>query len=634
MLPILLSSLAVGASSNQPVFVEGRLCHPNQLLVRSATPDADLSRLRVRAEVVRRFPEIGWSVIRVGNGQITSVKAAIDAKYGSGTALYDHVKFPAYTPNDTMWPDMWHATSIKANLAWDITFGGPSAVVGIIDTGVNTAHPDLVDNIWVNPGEVPGNGVDDDNNGFIDDVNGYDFAYNDPVPDDVHGHGTACAGLAAAVQDNTIGVTGVAPRAKIMALKAAIDSGYFYDSANIGCYLYAANNGASVVSCSFFSDLVTPPEEDAINFAFAHGVLPVVAAANSASVIPYYPGAYERSLCVAAYQNNGSMAGFSNFGSWVDVSAPGTNLRTTTASGAYTSGFGGTSGATPQVAGLAALIKGMNPALTPQQIRNAIEDSALLVSQAPMGEYSNYGKIDCQAAVQAALGAPQTPKPSTVRWASPLGRGNRVVRVYGRGMDRPTVVAKDGTGAPLTILERTRDYMDVRYFSNVNLIVDVFDGATLLKHLNMGVDTRFWTLAEASAPSASVTGGFDDVLLDDGTFLTCTRRTDGKVILDGVLKLVDKSRTMQISLNRKYLGASAGTETVSVYKWASNSYPYGSYQTIGTKTINGGWQFSRYQLPTSGDFYDVTGSMYIRIETTADMPIGTVLQLDLVRAGY
>lgn len=634
MVTFLLAANAAHRGSVDPVSVEGRLCHPTQLIVRSATPEANLRVAGVRGEVVRRFPEIGWSVIRVEEGQLTRAKSVIDAKFGPGQVFYDRVKVPAYTPNDPLWPDMWHATAIKADLAWDVTFGSPSATVAIIDTGVNTAHEDLAANMWVNTAEIPGNNIDDDSNGYIDDINGWDFAYNDAVPNDVHGHGTACAGLAAGVQDNNLGGTGVAPRAKIMALKAAIDSGYFYDSANIGCYLYAAANGASVVSCSFFSDLVTPPEEDAINYIFDHGVLPVVAAANASSVIPYYPAAYEKSLAVAAFQNNGNMAGFSNFGSWVDVAAPGTNLRTTTNSGGYTNGFGGTSGATPQVAGLAALLKGMNPALTPQQIRNVIEDSALLVSQAPMGEYSNYGKVDCLAAVQTAQGATPAVKPVKVRWAMPMGRGNRTVRIYGRGMDRASVTATDGAGGALTILERTRDYMDVRYFYTLNPLVKVYDGATLLKTLNMAIDTRFWTLAEASAPSASVTGGFDEVLTQDSTFLTCTRRSDGKVILDGVIKLVDKPRGMQISLNRRYLGATAGTETVSFYKWSTNSYPYGSYETIGTSTINGNWQFSRYQLPNASNFYDVTGSLYIRIETTADLPTGTVLQLDLVRAAF
>jgi subtilisin family serine protease len=324
----------------------------------------------------------------------------------------------------------------------------------------------LAGNIWVNSDEIPNNGIDDDANGYIDDRNGYDFGYNDPIPNDVNGHGTSCAGLVAAVQDNTIGVTGTAPFAKIMALKASTDDGYFYDSANIGCYMYAAGNGAKVLSCSYFSDRVSQAERDAIDYCWQRGILPVVAAGNANTVTPYYPGAYENVLAVGATDQSDNKAGFSNYGSWVDVASPGVSLRSTTAGGGYTNGFGGTSGATPQVAGIAALILGARPNLTNAQLRSILEDTATALAT----DWTNYGLVNAQKAVRVALGLEaQVAKTPVARYITPIVygnrigggiRGNEVARLYGRGFQSPnTVEIKVGT-TNLRILRQTRDWID------------------------------------------------------------------------------------------------------------------------------------------------------------------------------
>src|SRR6185295_7407802 len=165
-----------------------------------------------------------------------------------------------------------------ADVAWDTLKGAPTVRVAVMDTGLDYTHPDLAANVWTNPGEIPSNGIDDDSNGYIDDVHGYDFAYNDSDPNDNFGHGTSCAGLVAARQDNGIGVTGVAPLCQLVGVKAALDSGYFYDSANVPALLYCADMGFQVISMSFYSDGVTPAEGDAINYCWNHGVLPVAAA--------------------------------------------------------------------------------------------------------------------------------------------------------------------------------------------------------------------------------------------------------------------------------------------------------------------------------------------------------------------
>src|SRR5262249_20434849 len=152
----------------------------------------------------------------------------------------------------------------------------------------------------------------------------------DSDPSDDNGHGTSCAGLVAAVQDNSTGVTGVAPHCRVAAVKASTSSGFFYASANVPAYVYCADMGFKLMSMSFFSTEVVPAERDAIAYCWAHGVLPVVAAGNDNSVLPFYPAAFPQSLSVGATSANSDLkAYFSDWGTWVNVAAPGISLWTT-----------------------------------------------------------------------------------------------------------------------------------------------------------------------------------------------------------------------------------------------------------------------------------------------------------------
>jgi hypothetical protein len=554
---------------------------------------------------------------------------------GISRVEYDRAARPAYTPNDPKWPDMWHARTIKADLAWDLSFGSNAITVAVIDTGLNP-HEDLNANMWVNPGEIAGNSVDDDGNGYVDDINGYDFAYGDPIPNDVNGHGTACAGLTAAVQDNALGVTGVAPRAKLMGLKAAIDSGYFYDSANIGCYMYAQEMGAKVLTCSFFSDRVSQAERDAIDYVWSQGVLPVVAAGNASSVVPFYPGAYENVIGVAATDQGDARAGFSNFGSWVDVACPGVSLRTTSAGGGYTDGFGGTSGATPQVAGLCALIWGQMPNLTNAQVRSIVEDTASQLTADP----SNYGLINAQKAIRVAMGLDtHLAKTSLVRYITPVQWGQQIglglkkgrpARVHGRGFQLPNVVTIRDGGVPLPILAQTRDYVDFRLAPG-NGAITVHVNGVLKKTVNRPkLTASMWPLIEVSTQGGAVTsGGFDQGLANDSNLITCTRRSDGYILLEGTFRRVTAfGNPMKLVLTRHYTGSTVGTEKVYLYDWSSASYPYGSFRLINSTALPQTATQSTFTVNDPWKYIDPEGTVYIRIETSNDVSAGVLLRLD------
>jgi subtilisin family serine protease len=255
----------------------------------------------------------------------------------------------AQIPNDPYFSELWglHNTGqtggtadadIDAREAWDIATGVPGTsdvIVGVIDSGIDYFHPDLADNMWINPGEIPGNGIDDDGNGYVDDVHGYDFFQDDGDPSDAFGHGTHCAGTIAGVGDNGIGVTGVNWRCKMMALRFLDGRGYGNTGDAVEAVNYALANGVKILSNSWGGGGYSQSMEAAIAEARDHGVLFVAASGNSGlntDSDPHYPSSYEVSnvISVAATDHRDSLAGFSNYGAEsVDLSAPGVNILST-----------------------------------------------------------------------------------------------------------------------------------------------------------------------------------------------------------------------------------------------------------------------------------------------------------------
>jgi subtilisin family serine protease len=282
---------------------------------------------------------------------------------------------------------------INLENAWEISTGSSDVVVAVIDSGVNYDHEDLENNIWANPGEEL-NGEDDDDNGFIDDIRGWDFvdidedfvisgedsgpADNDPM--DFGGHGTHVAGIIGAQGNNSLGVTGVSWNVRIMPLRAG-----YYNTSNQGVVSYApealnyaCNNGADIVNMSFGFPGPTYSYAlmDAIDDCVEKGVLLIAGAGNSDSSITSYPAGYEDVIAVAAiygYKNKIQKAGFSNFGIWVDIAAPGVGIYSTwvddsnTTNNNYKS-IDGTSMAAPIVSGIAALLKSAKPELTAYEL--------------------------------------------------------------------------------------------------------------------------------------------------------------------------------------------------------------------------------------------------------------------------
>ncbi len=290
-----------------------------------------------------------------------------------------YVQELAFVPNDPHYSSQWNLSIINAENAWDISQGDTNVVIGIVDTGIDWDHPDLAANIWINRGEIPNNGIDDDGNGYIDDVRGWDFGGTNGTPDndpkeDAPIHGTHVAGIASAVTNNGTGIASIGFKSKIMAVKtsigAATDLAYGYEG-----IVYAADNGAKIINCSWGNNSYSILAQEIINYAISKGALIVAAAGNDNSSLPFYPAAYEGVLSVAATTISDIKASYSNFGYTIDVSAPGGDginpIYSTWEEETYTTLYG-TSMAAPLVSGLAALVTAHFPNYSPLQVGEQI----------------------------------------------------------------------------------------------------------------------------------------------------------------------------------------------------------------------------------------------------------------------
>ncbi len=339
-----------------------------------------------------------------------------------------------YIPNDSLLSKQWALEKINAFDAWDITTGSDTVLLAIIDTGIEYFHPDLINKIYFNSGEAGldnlgrdkrTNGIDDDNNGFIDDYMGWDFVDRvgfpfdstggdyltwDNIPLDEHGHGTLVSGTAAAETNNFSGIAGVAPNIKVLNLRAFDPGGYGEEDDAAAAILYAVKMGAKVINMSWGDYSFSYVLRDVIRYAYSQNVVLVASSGNSGSNQPHYPSGYSEVISVGNSTEQDYVSGTSNWGSTLDLVAPGTSIRSTSLNSGYMD-FSGTSAAAPFVSAAASLILSKQN-FTNEEVKQILKSTSDDIGEAGWDLKSGAGRLNLFKALSVTA-------PAEIKFFSP-----------------------------------------------------------------------------------------------------------------------------------------------------------------------------------------------------------------------
>ena len=403
-----------------------------------------------------------YKLVLAPGSDVLKAAEALAADPGVEYAEPDYLAYAADTvPNDPLFPGQWALDQIEAPAAWDVITGTPTVVIAVLDTGIDVDHPDLAGRLWANPGEAPGNGLDDDGNGYVDDVRGWNFIADTNEVDDDDGHGTRVAGAAVAETDNNAGIAGVCWNCRLMPVKVMQAGGVAnYSDVALGI-IYAAAKGAEVINLSLGGYANSNTLRQAIEIAADTSVV-VGAAGDDHSSTLFYPAAYPDVLAVGGTTATDGRASFSNYGDWVDVAAPAVAITTTLNGGGY-GPASGTSLSAPLASGLVGLIWTQHPGWSAALIRAQV----LHTTDALPGTQLGNGRIDAASAVT------QTPHPllsiaSTAVNGDPLGRptpGQQATLAVTLGndwLDAAGVAGELSSADPyVTVLTSTASFDDI-----------------------------------------------------------------------------------------------------------------------------------------------------------------------------
>lgn len=468
-------------------------------------------------------------VVRVEAGlNPESVRAFLESLPGVRYVERNYLAFTCNNPNDPLFPQQWGLVRIQAPQAWADWQPLRTVYIAILDTGIDATHPDLTQKM-----RRYGNGA----------LYGYNPILNNAH--DVHGHGTHCAGIAAAHTHNGIGIAGVAAwnpnltnthtAVQLMPVKVLNDQGYgsFADIAR--GITWAADNGAHIISLSLGGTAGTQQLQDAVNYAWNRGCLVVAAAGNNGTNAPFYPAFYENALAVAATDPNDTLTAFSQYGAWVDIAAPGQAILSTVPGGGYDA-WSGTSMACPHVVGAAALIWSRVPSLSNQQLRQVLENNADPCQPYWFGGIGEgKGRLNLYRALQAAIQLESTPSVSQLT----LSQSS----VQAGGVVRGTVTLNRAAGA---------------------------DGATV--QLSSSNPSLAWCAASITIPAGQTKGTFTIATSASGAGSAIITASAGGVSRSATLQVVSPFRVQSVQLAPSALMVGqASTLTVHLTRPAPDS---------------------------------------------------------------
>ena len=524
------------------------------------------------ATMVGEIPQIRVKQIKVPAHALERVKEALSRNPHVNFVEYNYLAEPTATPNDNYYSSQWHLPKISAPQGWDISTGSGNVVIAILDTGVDPTHPDLSEKL----------------------VPGYNFYDNNTNTSDVYGHGTAVAGSAAAISNNYNGVAGVAWNSPIMPLRISDASGWATYSAMASAMTYAADRGAKVINISFAGTSSSSTLQNAVNYAWNKGAILFASAGNYSTNTPYYPAACNNAVSVSATTSSDSLASFSNYGNWIDISAPGVSIYTTLNGGGYGS-KSGTSFSSPITAGLAALIFSANPLLTNAEVVEVLLENADDLGASGYDPYYGWGRINVYKTLLAAIGATPQPDvtPPIVSITSPANGstlsgqatvsvsatddvGVSKVELYVNG----TLYLTDNT-EPYNFFLDTTKFLDGAY----ELLALAYDPSGNVGQSN-GIAVYVSNPKDTIPPIVSIISPTNGLKIDKNVIKIQVVASDNVVVsrielyIDGVLNLVTNSstiswswNTVKVSKGQHVISAKAydearnvGTNSVTIYK--------------------------------------------------------------------
>ena len=391
---------------------------PGRLLVqiRKGAHSADVAKAFAAhgASERKRISGIDVAVLDVPGNAENGIQQALNKTGLFNFVEPDGVASVNLTPNDPNFPSQWHLAKIQGTYAWDIATGTATVPIAVLDTGVESTHPDLASKI----------------------IAGWNFLTGTSNTSPTMDHGTAVAGTAAAATDNATGVAGVAWGNTIMPVVVADSTGYASYSNIASGITWAADHGARIVNISISGSSASSTLQSAVNYAWNKGLVIVAAAGNASTSSPYYPAACDNVLAISATTGSDTLSSYSNYGTWVDLSAPGDSILTTTTGGSYTSASG-TSFASPIVAGVAGLVWAERPGLSNSALVNLLEQNADDLGAAGYDQYFGWGRINAYKAVNAALNMTSDTTAPTVTFTSPANGAtvSGTIQVQGTATD-------------------------------------------------------------------------------------------------------------------------------------------------------------------------------------------------------
>ena len=506
------------------------------------------------ASRISHHAALGVSVLRVDPARRDDIIKSLEQSGLFNFVEPDYLAHVENTPNDPGFPSQWHLPRIQASQAWDYTAGSSSAPIAMIDSGVDPAHPDLAPKL----------------------VSGWNFLAGNSSVVDTMGHGTTTAGAAAAICNNAVGVAGVACSNPIMPLIVMDSTGYATYSAIANAITYAADHGARIVNISIGGTSASSVLQNAVNYAWNKGVVVFASSGNGGLNAPYYPAGCQNVVAVGATDSSDTWQSWSNYGSFLALTAPGLNIYTTQAGGGYTY-MSGTSYSSPIAAGVAALVLAEAPSLSASALISLLEHNADDLGAAGWDQYYGYGRVNAYRAVSAA-GSVSQPPPPTLAISSPASGAtvSGTVTVQGSVTDSSTIsqiqLLVDGNVASTVYSSPFAFSWNSNSAANGShtLSVRSTDIANNVAQASVAVNVNNVVTPDAQPPTVSITNPKPNSRVNGSLTVSASasdnvRVTQVAIYVDGVQYYVGSTAPYSFQINAKKL--SSGSHTVTAKAW-------------------------------------------------------------------